>query len=315
MTAKHVFTVFTPTYNRAHTLARVWESLRVQTFRDFEWLVIDDSSTDDTAALVEGWRKQSDFPVRFYTQREKGMHIGFNMGVRLAHGELFLPLDSDDACVPGALERLLWNWNQIPADKRDGFSAVTCLCRDQHGNPIGDKFPEDILDSDSIEIKYRWDIKGEKWGFHRTAALKEFPFPEISGVRAIPQGVVWSMMAAKYRTRFINEYLRIYWTDPPVQQGEQLCFGYPASKLGPSHALWHKTILNGELGWFGHAPLAFAMSAANFARFSFHTGEGLCKQWAQLRPAARMLWITCLPAGVAAYWRDLSRERRTGKVS
>ena len=57
----HVFTVFTATYNRAHVLHRVYDSLRAQTFRDFEWLVVDDGSTDGTGALVEGWRAEADF--------------------------------------------------------------------------------------------------------------------------------------------------------------------------------------------------------------------------------------------------------------
>ena len=51
-----LFTVYTPTYNRAHTLHRCYESLKVQTFRDFEWLIVDDGSTDGTAELVAGWQ-------------------------------------------------------------------------------------------------------------------------------------------------------------------------------------------------------------------------------------------------------------------
>ncbi len=315
MAEKHIFTIFTPTYNRAHTLVRVWDSLRAQTFRDFEWLIIDDTSTDDTARLVEEWRKQADFPVRFYTQQKKGMHIGFNMAVQLAQGELFLPLDSDDGCLPDALERLLWNWEQIPPDRRGGFLGLAGLCLDQHGNLVGDKFPSPVMDATSNEMKYRWKVRGEKWGFIRTAVLKEFPFPEIPGVRAIPQGVIWSRMAAKYRLRYVNENFRIYWTDPPVQDGEQLCFGYPASKLGLCHALWHKTILDLELDWFWCAPLKFSLSAADFARFSLHSGDPLSSQWRQLSPRARLLWLLCLPAGLAAYWRDLWRERAAPKSS
>ena len=92
----YTFTVFTPTYNRAATLARVYESLQRQTFTDFEWIIVDDGSTDETAELVQQWRSESSFPIRYIWQPNQGKHVAFNRGVELARGELFLPHDSDD---------------------------------------------------------------------------------------------------------------------------------------------------------------------------------------------------------------------------
>ena len=69
-----LFTVFTPTYNRAHTLHRVYDSLCAQTLRDFEWLVIDDGSTDGTADLIANWAKSADFPIRYFKQEHSGRH-------------------------------------------------------------------------------------------------------------------------------------------------------------------------------------------------------------------------------------------------
>ena len=98
--ARYTFTVFTPTCNRCATLPRVYASLAAQTFRDFEWLIVDDGSTDCTAALVDKWTAQADFPIRYLRQENRGKHIASNRAVREARGELFLVLDSDDACVP-----------------------------------------------------------------------------------------------------------------------------------------------------------------------------------------------------------------------
>jgi len=299
-----VFTVFTPSYNSARTLPRVWESLKAQTFRSFEWVIIDESSRDDTAQLVENWRKQADFPLRFFIQKKPGKHNASNMAAKLAEGELFLTLDSDDACVPNALKRFLYYWRTIPEDKRAGFSAVTGLCMDQNGNPVGGRFPYDVLDSDSLDMKYRWRVKGEKWGFQRTDVMRHFPFPEVQH-RALPEGVVWSAIARRYKTRYINEALRIYWIEP---KAKSMTSGKFAVTGAVGYAYWHASILNNEMDWFRFAPLDFLKSAAHFSRFSFHAGDSISTQFKTLKPFARILWIIMLPFGVLAFLRDKLKQ-------
>ena len=98
------FTVFTPSYNRAHTLDRVYSSLCAQTFTDFEWVIVDDGSTDGTADLVASWRKEHPFPIIYEKQSNQGKHIAVNRGAQLARGELFLIADSDDAFPSNALQ-------------------------------------------------------------------------------------------------------------------------------------------------------------------------------------------------------------------
>src|SRR5258707_14117604 len=108
---EYVFTVFTPTWNRAHTLHRAYQSLHAQTFRNFEWLIVDDGSTDNTREIVEKWQAESEFPIRYIYQENQGKAAAFNRGVREAQGALFLTLDSDDACVNQALERFKYHWD------------------------------------------------------------------------------------------------------------------------------------------------------------------------------------------------------------
>ena len=155
-----LFTVFTPTYNRAATLPRVYASLAAQTCRDFEWLVVDDGSTDGTAALVEGWRRAAPFPLRYLRQANAGKHVAHNRGVAAARGALFLTLDSDDACVPEALARFRHHWEAIPAAARGGFSAVTALCVDPAGQLLGPPFPRDIQAELSGRDRVRLQVKG-----------------------------------------------------------------------------------------------------------------------------------------------------------
>ncbi len=210
MTYKYTFTVCTATYNRARMLNKVFDSLYAQTYRDFEWLVIDDGSEDNTRDVIKLFQEKANFPIRYIYQRNAGKPEAINHGVKEALGRLFLPLDSDDTCVPEALERLNYHWEAIPLNQRDKYSAVTVLCKDERGTIIGNKFPQNVIDSDSIEIRAKYNVKGEKWGFHRTDILKKYPFPVFEGEKWIPMSTVWNSISLKYKTRYVNEMLRIY---------------------------------------------------------------------------------------------------------
>jgi glycosyltransferase involved in cell wall biosynthesis len=308
-----LFTVFTPTYDRAHTLHRAFDSLRTQTFRDFEWVIVDDGSRDGTRALVEEWARQAPFPIRYLYQENSGKHVAFNAGVRTARGELFLPLDSDDGCVPRTLERFKWHWDQIPPELRDGFTGVTVLCVDQHGRLHGTPFPRDVLDSDSVEIRYRYRMKGGKWGFHRTDVLRRHPFPVEPGQRYVIDDLVWSSVAQEYKTRFVNEVLHVYWVSE--SEGATVTNTPISGRTASAHGTWHRIALNRDLKWFRHAPLAFVRHAANYSRFAFWVGAGIRSQWRDLRPLARCLWIAALPLGAGAFVRDKLRERRRARRS
>lgn len=295
------FTVFTASFNRAHTLPRVYESLKSQTYRDFEWLIVDDGSVDPTRQLVESWVAQSEIPIRYIYQENQGKHIAVNRGMKEARGELFVPLDSDDSCTPEALERFKHHWDQIP-DKNQ-FSTVTCQCKDPEGRIVGDLYPQDVCDSDYLEMRYRYHVKGEKWCSIRTEALRQFPYPAVPNTY-VSEGVVWSAMAKKYKTRFVNEALRIY---EPAVSG----LGRPANpaRFAVGYSIWHRTILGTELGWFRHDPMWFLRSAAHYSRFSLDCGTPLGAQFQSLPPGfARFLWLLALPIGILAHLRDRYRN-------
>lgn len=204
----YTFTVFTPTYNRAHLLPRAYQSLKQQSFKDFEWLIVDDGSMDNTPELVKAWQADALFPIRYIAQPNGGKHIAVNRGAREAKGRFFAILDSDDWYTPQSLDRFLHHWNSIPETAQAGFVGVVGLCSYKTGEIIGSRFPQDIFDSDVIDLRFRYKVQGEKNGVLRTDVVLEFPFPEDIG-KFIGESIVWNRMAKKYKTRFVNEVLTI----------------------------------------------------------------------------------------------------------
>ena len=310
MEYKYTFTVFTPTFNRAYTLDRVFKSLKEQTFRDFEWLIVDDGSTDDTESLVESWRKEVDFPVRYFYQKNSGHQMAFNRGVKEAFGELFLRFDSDDACLPNALECFKNHWDQIPDDVRNSFVGVSSLCQNQHGKLIGTRFPQDVLNSDLLELKYKYKVTGEKWHLYRTDVLIDYPYPPVGNY--LPTGVFREAIAIKYKTLFINQQLLIYYV---MEEGrtDQISKNW-TKKQSVGFAYYHKTILNDQIKWFFHAPKEFFRSAVHYSRFSFLSGKNFFQQVRELQNFFGIfLWSLTLPIGFCVYCKDNIKYSKKSK--
>lgn len=207
-------TVFTPTFNRAGVLHRVYDSLEAQTYRDFAWLIVDDGSADHTRQVVEGFQEKASFPVEYVYQENQGKHIATNNAVAMTDTELFIIADSDDAFTPNAIQRLVETWDTIPEHEKKDYKGVICRCFDsQTGEPIG-TFPEKQFDSNDLDGYFKLKLAFEKWMLFRTDVLKEFPFPGAGeGLKFFPETVVWQRMGRKYKTRYIDDALREYFRD------------------------------------------------------------------------------------------------------
>ncbi len=300
------FTVLTPTYNRAHTLGRVYSSLCGQTFRGFEWLVVDDGSTDDTRGRVRAWQAEANFPIRYVWQPNQHKKTAFNHGVREARGELLVALDSDDSLGADALRAMHSVWRGIPPGERARYAAVTGLCARPDGRVVGDKFPRDVMDVSSLEMTFRHRVRGEKFGCLNTAVLRDYPFPEdIPGF--VPESLVWRAMArAGYRTRFVNQVFRVYHdsADSLSRQGR----GGARHALG-LYLLARDTVVD-CLPWFGCRPLEFFEAAARCTRFRLHVaqrGELIPTRYRVIGWRARALVRIMWPVGVLLYLRDRLR--------
>jgi glycosyltransferase involved in cell wall biosynthesis len=213
-----LFTVFTPAYNRRRLIHRVWDSLRAQTFRDFEWVVVDDGSSDNVVELLAEYAAEADFPVRFERQENSGKHAAWNRGVAMARGELFVPIDSDDSFAPNTLDRFHHWWMTIPEQDRSSYSGINVLCQDpETGQIVGDPYPHSPMVSNNLELTYVHRLVGEKWGCQRTAALREVPYPRDTAYRRhiISENYLWYQLARRYKVLCVNEPLRSYYRDAP----------------------------------------------------------------------------------------------------
>jgi glycosyltransferase involved in cell wall biosynthesis len=296
-----LFTVFTPTYNRAHTLHRVYDSLCAQTLRDFEWIVVDDGSTDNTAELVAGWVKTATFPIRYFRQNNSGKHIAHNFAANKAQGKFFLPLDSDDACAPSALERMAHHWNAIPERERAQYSGTEGLCSDQHGNLIGDRFPIDPLDATWRERRYVYRIRGEKWGPTLTEIVRQFPFPEVADAQFVPEGTVGLEIAKTYKERCVNEVFRIYYVDD-LKTGATLSGRNTLREDAPGRLYYYLWLLNNDLEYFFNSPAPFLKAAVMLpivARFADHSLPDVLTRLH--KASARALVWSVLPLSIVLF--------------
>lgn len=200
-------TVFTPAYNRGHLLTRLYESLCRQTVGDFEWVVVDDGSSDNTGYLMGKFQAEKNLDIRYFYQSNGGKHRAINLGVQQARGELFFIVDNDDLLCDNAIERVVCRYNEIKGD--DSFAGVCGLKVFSDGTKVGGGCDFGVIDCSSIEFRNRYNIKGDMAEVFRTDVLKKFPFPEFENEKFCPEAIVWNRIAQQYRFRYFYEKIYI----------------------------------------------------------------------------------------------------------
>lgn len=201
-------TVFTPTFNRAYIIEKLYSSLKRQTFTDFEWLVVDDGSTDNTADIIQQWQKEDNFfPIRYYKQNNMGKCQAINTALELAQGLLFFTVDSDDYLTDDALEKIVKWEDAMPKDKQFcGLAANSGTALNETPNPL---FNETYLDVSPL-ARYE-NLTGEKAMVFYTEIHKMYKYPLFDGEKFMTEAVAWNRMANDgYLIRFFNDVIWIY---------------------------------------------------------------------------------------------------------
>lgn len=237
-----ILTILTPTYNRREYLPRLYESLRAQTNQNFQWLVIDDGSIDDTGVWFASL-PQTKFVKEYHRKENGGKHTALNFSHSYISGELVLIADSDDWLTEDAVDTILSDWEKY----RENLSicGMTYLRGETPEKPLkGIIFPQDGELSDNITRKANAKANCDSAEVVRTAVLTEFSFPEHEGERFLGEAYLWNQAGYKYKTVFRNQviYITEYLEEGLTRCGRKLRIQCPLGGMENSKTFFDKRV-------------------------------------------------------------------------
>lgn len=197
-------TVFTPTYNRAGCLTRLYDSLARQTEQDFEWLVVDDGSTDETAQVVDGFIRENKIRIRYFQKENGGKHTAYNYGLEKAEGTYFLCVDADDLLHDNAVA---WIMNAL-GNSYDSMGIIAYK-KDMQGKRLSQEFPLDVKNCGINELSIKYGCNGEFTLIFPTKIAKKYPFPVFEGERFVGENVVYDRINPVCRMILLAEDITI----------------------------------------------------------------------------------------------------------
>ena len=201
------FTIFTPTFNRKELLEKLYKSLQKQTYKDFEWLIVDDGSADGTKEKAEEFLSEKKLDIKYYFKENGGKQRAYNFATDKANGELFICLDSDDEYVENGLETILKYWEKY--EKNSDIAGMGYLSTYPDGEIIGSGFPEKEMVSTQFDIYNKYSVKGDKGLMFRTEIIKKYKFPVFDDEKFITEAVVYNRICEKYKMAYVNEKIEI----------------------------------------------------------------------------------------------------------
>jgi glycosyltransferase involved in cell wall biosynthesis len=306
------FTVITPSYNREKTLRRVYESLLVQSFTDFEWIIVDDGSTDNTAELARQFISDQKIDIKYIFQKNGHKKTAVNNGILASRGHFIVILDSDDQLLPNSLKYFYEAWIDIPSDSRSYYCGVTGLVEGVGNVKVGSKFPFESFDSTSLDLIYKYHLDGEYLNMIRTDLHKEYLFPcNFEGL--CPEGIVWSRIGSKYKTRYINKVVRKYFeSEDSISKGDQtnsVLAGYIKNASGMY--LYNIEKFDSHFKFILRDPEALIKLSSDHTRLWLHQNESSLKYMYNINSVFKKTIILIFsPVGVALFLRDRWRLKK-----
>jgi glycosyltransferase involved in cell wall biosynthesis len=202
-----LITIMTPTYNRANLLKRLYESLLEQKNTNFEWLIVDDGSTDNTKSLVDKLINKRKIKIRYIFQKNGGKYKAFNTGIEAANGKLFFCVDSDDVLASDVIDLIEMSWHKIK--NLQNVSGILALKVDSKGILLSDRIPEGLKLEHLYSLNTIYNIKGEFSLVYKTEILKEYKFPDVSPEKFVGECVLYDQIDKSYKMYIVNSIFTI----------------------------------------------------------------------------------------------------------
>ena len=284
-----LISVFTPTYNRANKLKRAFKSLQSQTLKKidnkniFEWIIVDDGSSDNTKELVQSWQKEADFPIRYFYQTNLGKIHALRKGIELSSGKWFLEIDSDDGCKEETIEFFYKTIKSFCDTELKKCGGIGVLHQDQFGKPIGNNYPIERKLLYTMDIIFKWrDLGlGDTWALLKTENLKKaFIIPEeAKHLKFIPETFFWDRITFELKpySYFINKRLGIVYRGEGENISENIRNKYPEGFLFES-----KYFLNQYRWILFKNPKTYTKHMVKYIILSNFLGNSFIKSYNQL---------------------------------
>lgn len=275
---KYKFSVFTPCYNSENIIERLFDSLQNQILKDFEWIVVDDCSKDNTVEVLEKLILKAKFPVKFIKNEKNLMETkNIEIGLKNAEGYFFVRLSHDDMLVPEALENYKNAWESLSEDEKPNFVGVICNCLDKDLKLEGTKFPKDLWKSDDFEMRFKYKIKGEKCSAQRTDILRKYPFdyPEVD--EYVPASLHYFTVSYYYKQLYSNNFATIHIVnDGKHQHMEQII--KKERRYSAGHAFYFENVVNKfyKKIW-PFDKLSFLFFMTNVVRYNRYDEKSYCE--------------------------------------
>ena len=287
-----MITVFTPTYNRKNELVNLYNSLLKQDFKDFEWLIVDDGSTDDTEELITKLKAENKIQVNYYKQENRGKSFAHNTGVSLAKGEFFVGIDSDCTLCNGALNTINYYFQKIKNSK-DICGMSFLNCKNGSNQIVGSKFPKDEMEETYYNIYHKCNVTGDKEMVFKTEVLRKYKFPIYENEKFVPEAMLFNRICKEYKFLCVNKtVINVEY----IQGGYSSNYFNLAKKNPIAHMNYYKELFELE-------PSSYNIAAYNM--YSIYAKNGLFKT-VKNHPSKFKSFILYFPA----YVKYLQKEWR-----
>lgn len=240
MNGEHIFeetfsiTILTPTYNRKNELRKLYDSLKKQSLKSFEWLIVDDGSTDDTEMEIRQWKSEGIVRLSYLKKENGGKHTALNLGISTIQTELTFIVDSDDWLPEKAIETVTTYHKRYKAyPEICGYSFL----RFYSDGSVNEAFyPENEKIDTYVNARINGKIAGDKAEVFFTEILKKYPFPVFGEERFLPEDLVWVKMSGPYKMVHINEcvYISDYLEGGLTKSGRKMKLKSPRGMMARS---------------------------------------------------------------------------------